>query len=64
MRKMDEFNKIRENVAKLTNKKKLEADVDQNPYSDPVPEIEGQQDEKTALAEIEDIDLQAQNVPA
>ena len=41
MRKMDEFNKIRENVAKLTNKKKLEADVDQNPYSDPVPEIEG-----------------------
>ena len=35
---MDEFNTIRENVAKLRSKRKVSAVVEESPYSD-VPEI-------------------------
>ena len=44
VRHMDEFNKIRENVAKLTNTKAQKPENEENPYSDPMNADEAPQE--------------------
>ena len=51
---MEEFNRIRENVAKLTNTQKMKNENEENPYSDP--------QEADVAAQEAEIDPQGQNM--